>query len=117
MIRVIVCGGRDYLDREAVDAALDAVHRKHGAFTLVHGGANGADLLAGLWAASRGVEFEVHPAAWTQHGKRAGPMRNQHMLELGTDAVVAFPGGRGTADMVSRAEKAGVPVWRVGWSA
>jgi len=37
------------------------------------------------------------------------------MLELGTDAVVAFPGGNGTADMVRRAEAAGVPVWRVGW--
>jgi len=27
------------------------------------------------------------------------------------DAVLAFPGGRGTADMVRRAKRAGVPVW------
>jgi hypothetical protein len=26
------------------------------------------------------------------------------------DLVIAFPGGRGTADMVARARKAGVPV-------
>lgn len=113
MIRVIVCGGRDFTARETVDAALDAVRRKRGDFTLVHGGAQGADLLAGLWAVARGVEVEVHPAAWAQHGRRAGPLRNQYMLDLGADAVVAFPGGRGTADMVARAEAAGVPVWRV----
>ncbi len=27
------------------------------------------------------------------------------------DAVVVFPGGSGTADMVERARKAGLPVW------
>lgn len=112
-LRVIVCGGRDFTDQRTVDDALDAVRRKRGDFVLVHGGAQGADLLAGLWAASRGVEFEAHPAAWAQHGRRAGPMRNQYMLDLGADAVVALPGGRGTADMVRRAEAAGVPVWRV----
>ena len=29
------------------------------------------------------------------------------------DAVLAFPGGRGTQDMIRRAMRAGVPVWRV----
>jgi len=114
VIRVIVCGGRDFTDQRVVDDTLDRVHRKHGAFTLVHGGAQGADLLAALWAASRGVEAEGHPAAWAVHGRAAGPKRNQYMLELGTDAVVAFPGGRCTADMVRRARGAGVPVWEVG---
>lgn len=45
----------------------------------------------------------------------AGPIRNQHMLDIGKpDVVLAFPGGRGTEDMIRRAEKAGVPVKRIG---
>lgn len=43
----------------------------------------------------------------------AGLARNQRMLEqCSPSAVIAFPGGRGTADMVRRAEAAGLPVWR-----
>jgi len=30
-----------------------------------------------------------------------------------SDAVLAFPGGRGTADMVRQAQRAGVPVWEI----
>ena len=47
-------------------------------------------------------------------GKRAGPLRNQRMLDEGKpDLVVAFPGGGGTKDMVRRAVKAGVSVHEV----
>jgi hypothetical protein len=34
--------------------------------------------------------------------------------EYKPEAVVAFPGGRGTEDMIRRAETAGVPVMRFG---
>jgi hypothetical protein len=36
-------------------------------------------------------------------GPAAGPIRNQRMLDWGPDLVVAFAGGKGTADMVRRA--------------
>ena len=46
---------------------------------------------------------------WKKYGKKAGPLRNQQMLEEGKpDLVVAFPGGNGTADMVRRAKKANI---------
>ena len=51
------------------------------------------------------------PADWTKHGKAAGPIRNQKMLDECPDLVVAFPGGKGTADMVRRAMKAGIDCW------
>lgn len=39
-------------------------------------------------------------------------MRNQVMLdEWRPEGVIALPGGDGTDDMVSRARKAGIPVW------
>jgi hypothetical protein len=80
--------------------------------TVVHGGAKGADALAGRWADAREVNTEVFYADWAR-GKRAGPERNQRMLDSKPDLVVAFPGGRGTADMVRRAKAAGIEVIEV----
>lgn len=76
--------------------------------------AKGADELGFDWAISRGVVTERYRADWDKFGKSAGPIRNQQMLTKGVpDLVIAFPGGVGTADMINRAEKAGIPVKRV----
>ncbi len=57
---------------------------------------------------------EVYEADWHEHGRAAGPIRNARMIAEGRpDLVIAFPGGRGTADMVSRARKAGIEVREV----
>ena len=65
---------------------------------------------------SRAVWCETYPAAWDR-GRRAGPERNQRMIEIGEpDGGVAFPGGCGTADMVRKARAAGLVVWRPGKS-
>jgi hypothetical protein len=46
-----------------------------------------------------------------KHGRAAGPIRNQAILDEGKpDLVVAFPGGRGTTDMVSRVQNARIEV-------
>lgn len=114
-LRVLVCGGRDYADGDAVFRALDRVRAGRGIAILIHGAAPGADDLAGQWAHERGVPILPFPANWRGYGKGAGPIRNRQMLEEGRpDGVVAFPGGRGTADMIRQAEAAGVPVWRPG---
>lgn len=113
---VLVCGGRDYTDRDRVFAALDKLDAKHQIMLLVHGGATGADSLADEWAKERGVPrlpFPVTKDDWDTYGKAAGPVRNQQMLDTACPhACVAFPGGSGTEDMVQRCEAAGVPVWR-----
>lgn len=74
----------------------------------------GADALAALWSAKIGLSSHArYNADWSLYGKAAGPIRNQRMIDKGKpDLVVAFPGGRGTADLVQRAEVAGVPVIR-----
>lgn len=111
-MRVLVCGGRDYTDREAVFAALDRLHAERGVDVVIHGDAAGADTQARLWAVARGIAHHPYPAEWEKHGRGAGPIRNQEMLDGGKpDGVVAFPGGRGTADMVRRAEAAGLKIW------
>jgi hypothetical protein len=55
------------------------------------------------------VRFECK-ADWRKYGAAAGPIRNQRMLEGPPDIVVAFAGGKGTADMVQRARAAGIAV-------
>lgn len=70
---------------------------------LIHGDARGADRLAARWAVQNGVPVKAFPANWRAHGLAAGPMRNEQMLVEGMpQLVIAFPGGRGTADMVRR---------------
>ena len=111
-MRIVVTGGRDFADEAMIDRALSAVHRKHGITTLIEGGAKGADRLALEWAARNMIRVEHYPANWNRDGKRAGPIRNQQMIDEGKpDAAVAFPGGFGTADMVLRLGKAGIPCW------
>ncbi len=110
-MRVLVCGGRDYADEAAVFAVLDLLHAERPISVLIHGAARGADTLAASWARRRGIQGQAFPANWRKHGKAAGPVRNAQMLEEGQPVlVVAFPGGRGTADMVAQAWWAGVEV-------
>lgn len=108
-MKILVCGGRDFLDRSRVCSALERLGVKVTA--LIHGAARGADTLAANWAGSQGIPRKAFPADWSKDGIAAGPIRNAKMLKEGQpDLVVAFPGGKGTWDMVRRARAAKVPV-------
>ena len=110
-MRVLVCGGRNYSDRDRVNAVLDKLNADAGVDVVIHGAARGADDMADRWAFSCGIDVEMYPADWENQGSFAGPMRNTRMLNEGKpDLVIAFPGGRGTADMVKKARRAGVQV-------
>ena len=110
-MRVLVCGGRNYRDHVRVGSVLNKLHDEAGISLIIQGGARGADEMAFAWARANGVEEIQFDADWEAHGSFAGPMRNKRMLDEGRpDLVIAFPGGRGTADMVRKARKAGVEV-------
>jgi hypothetical protein len=80
----------------------------------VTGGANGADHSAEDWAIDNGIVRRVFPADWDKHKRAAGPIRNKQMLVEGKpDLVLAFPGGKGTRNMVAQARSAGVDVIEV----
>lgn len=111
---IAVTGGRDFNDSRAVYKALDQVKSRGAITLLVVGDATGADALAASWAEQEGVPFKVFRADWERHGKRAGPVRNGEMVAVGLSGLVAFPGGRGTADMTCQCTAAGVPVWEAG---
>lgn len=118
--RILITGSRAWNDygklskvlttevSRAIKLGLDVV--------IVHGSCpTGADAMAQRWCEANGVDFERHPADWSQ-GKKAGPLRNQAMVDLGADVCYAFPkdSSRGTRDCMKRASKAGIPVVDVG---
>lgn len=124
-MRLLVCGCRDFFDEYVIggemtderQAAQDRcfVIEPPEECTLIHGAADGVDTVAAELAADWGWEVIPFPAKWSEHGKAAGPIRNQQMLDEGKpDRVLAFWQGKvrnsGTLDMIQRAVKAGVPV-------
>lgn len=113
-LRVLVCGGREFDDWDLLCKTMLEIgcvgRGVLSELTIIEGEAKGADFLARVWAKWLGVKYEAYPADWKKHGLSAGFIRNKQMLESNPDLVVAFPGGRGTANMVSIAKEAGVPV-------
>jgi hypothetical protein len=111
-MRILVCGGRNYINdikmKEVLDQYLLNID------VIIHGGARGADTLAGDWAFLMNVPTEIYYADWNKHGRSAGHIRNAQMLKDGKpDLIIAFPGGKGTEDMVRQALKTTVEVFRV----
>lgn len=113
--RLLVTGSRHFLNVSSVDDMLRSITYQYVLterdVVLVHGDAQGLDRTAARIAERFKWVTEPHPADWSR-GSRAGPERNQRMVDLGADLCLAFPmrGSRGTWDCVRRAFDAGIPV-------
>lgn len=119
-MQVLVTGSRYWKHRGLILAALKA----SGATLVIHGAQVTRDLagnpVAGAdWHASEaakelGIPEAPYPANWHRHGRAAGPIRNQEMIDAHPEIglCLAFPmeGSRGTWDCVQRAELAGIKV-------
>lgn len=105
-LRVAVVGSRTFPHFDYVRTMVQFLAGK--GCRISSGGAAGVD----SWAQAEAEEFgcfeKMHLADWDTYGRRAGPIRNQQMLEA-VDAVFAFWDGMspGTADMIDRAKAAG----------
>lgn len=109
--RVIVCGSRHWNDRKKIADRLFELPPH--ATTIVHGGARGADRIAGQEAEKLGLLVEVHKPDYERWSKKYAPIeRNQRMADLGADLCIAFwkDGSSGTRDMIERAKERGIPV-------
>jgi hypothetical protein len=120
-MRALICGSRHWKKPIPVDVVVAGLAAVYGAnhITVIHGAAAGADSMAASAAHRVGVECVAYPADWDRHGKAAGFIRNQQMLDEGhPDVVFAFTNdlsqSRGTADMVRRARAAGLPAYVFG---
>jgi hypothetical protein len=112
--RVLVCGSRHWSDYSAIVEAITALEPMPS--LIIHGGATGADSLAGTAAHYLSIPVQVFKAPWVEHGRAAGFIRNRFMLIEGRpDLILAFASpclaeSKGTAHMVALARKAGIPV-------
>jgi len=106
-VKLGVTGGRSYMNKEHIREVLERIKFD----TLIVGDATGADALAHAWAVENNKNIVRFSAEWGVYGKRAGPMRNAQIVEA-CDVLLAFPGGRGTANCVAQACQKGKTVMK-----
>ncbi len=101
----VITGGRDYNGSHHARLWLMGLLILLQVSQVVHGDAWGADKWAGSVASSMGLAVKACPADWDTHGRAAGVLRNTSMLRETEqiEAVIAFPGGKGTANMIRQA--------------
>ena len=129
MTNVGVVGSRTFKDYAFLCDQLDMFWLFLGAFTVVSGGATGADTMAVRWANAHKLPIPIvfpadfyklgHPEAVIKMDRRnrpydaaAGFRRNQEIIDA-SDMLIAFWNEKspGTKDSIERAKQAGKPVY------
>ena len=106
-MKLIISGGRDYHLTARDIMFLDSIL---GVEEVVEGECRGADLDGKRWAERRGIPIKPFPAEDYGSWPACGPLRNRAMAEY-ADAVVLFPGGRGTTSMRVEATRQGLGIF------
>lgn len=124
-MKIAITGGRDHSPSAVEMAAFETLWAKLGGTSLFHGNCpdpvdrliNGTwtkffsvDQQLRRWAEDRGTTVHPFEPNWKAHGRAAGPIRNGEMVRE-ADALIAFKGGRGTADCARQARARGIPVY------
>ena len=116
MFVVIVAGSRSFNDLSLMYSKLDYYLQKQDKVLIVHGGANGADKCAAMYAKDKNIETKVFLPDWNKHGKKAGILRNIAMFEYASQfqnrgCVVFWDGkSKGTQNDIELSEKYNVPL-------
>ena len=118
-MKVIVAGCRSFNNYELLKTKLDEILEPHlimeklnpKHLIIVSGAANGADKLGEQYAIERKLKIDRYPADWQKFHRRAGPIRNAQMAEVG-EMLVAFWDGEssGTKHMIKIAKNKGLIV-------
>jgi len=111
-MKILICGDRHYTDAKLIYKWMEHLPKDT---IIIQGSAKGADTIAWVLADILSLQVEDYPADWGSYGKSAGPRRNKQMLLEGKpDLVVWFhkniDNSKGTANMISQAEAAGIAV-------
>ena len=121
MVRIIICGSREFNDYAKLCRVMDniGIHSiaNNDYVEIISGHARGADMVGEKFANQYGYPLKVFPADWNTYGKSAGMIRNRQMADYAAQAdeaiVVAFPIGasRGTRNMIDTSRKHGFDVY------
>lgn len=116
MFVVIVAGSRSFNDLSLMYSKLDYYLQKQDKVLIVHGGANGADKCAAIYAKERNIKTKVFLPDWDKYGKKAGILRNIEMFEYASQfqdrgCVVFWDGkSKGTKNDIELSKKYNVPL-------
>jgi len=114
--RLLIFGDRWWRDATMIYILLHALEMTgHAPEVVIEGEAQGADALARHAAEDLGIPVLPFPADWSRYGRRAGPIRNQEMIDEGRPTHGwAFHDNllrsKGTNDMRRRCAHHGIPV-------
>jgi hypothetical protein len=111
-IRICVNGSRDFNNSELMDKHLRSRIPKgsEDLYTLILGGAIGADTLAEQWAYDNKVKYIILVPDWHRFGKAAGPIRNKQMLDISQELISFWDGSsKGTKNAIDTAKTMGIP--------
>ena len=131
-MKILCAGGRNYRDSHLPEIALNLLYewaRLAGEpLIVIHGDAPGLDRIVRKWTEwAQGEQMAVaqkpYPARWDLFGKRAGPLRNQAMIDqenlpsspIDLGLVFPDPDSTGTYDCAQRMCEVGIPVWMNEW--
>lgn len=115
--RIIIAGSREFTSKsflQAIELGLDQLVEILGVdltdVEVFSGCAPGIDTLGEEYAAIKKWPVRKFPADWKTHGKKAGPLRNQEMIDAGATAalIVCLDDSKGSQDMARRCEDSGV---------
>jgi hypothetical protein len=115
-MRILVCGDREWNNREAIKRELLKILEVDTIDCVIEGEARGADIIArDICEKELNIMVYKYPANWAKFGKPAGVLRNIQMLKRGQpQLVLAFhpdiTKSKGTAHMIKIAKEANVPV-------
>ena len=68
-MKILVCGGRNFDDAMLFGSWMGGVMNDYTVTEVIHGGARGADHMAGEFAKWKGIPVRVFPAQWEEYGK------------------------------------------------
>ena len=107
---VVVSGGSNWTEIDAIWNRLDLIHARIPAMVLATTAqTKGADLIAARWAGARGVP-SVHFRLERRHGNRAAFKRNEQLVSLRPVEAIICEGSGIQANLAQRCRAAGVPL-------
>lgn len=124
MISLVIFGSRtafptfDEIDSAIADLDMQILKAatKRRRLEILCGMARGADACGMAWAVHYGVKVRKFPALWKEHGRAAGPIRNEEMAEAATHGLGFWDGASiGTKHMIKCLEKLSKPCHVVRW--
>lgn len=115
---IIVTGDRKWYPEYFIERVVKGLIAKHGRDIVIrHGACEGIDLTFETACQAAGVMADPMFANWYEHGNKAGPIRNSHMVLKGADLCLAFhrhlATSKGTLDCACRAMSANIPTWLI----